>query len=332
MKLLGVIVNYRIAALTTRAINGLLSQLNALTDSRIVVVDNDSQDGSLEALQAAARSHGWGDRVEIVPSGHNGGFGAGINFALRRALAADDKPEYVYVLNPDAVPGEGAVANLLQFMDAHPNAGVAGGEVRGFDGELQGAGFRFPTMLGEVEYGLKLGLASRLLDRWRVSMPVPDTHAEVDWITGANLMIRRAALERVGLFDERFFLYYEEIDFCRRVKEAGMQVYFVADARVQHEGSASTGLGDSNRRMPDYWFASRRHYYRKHHGPGYLAACDAVFAVSLALAKLRRTLTGKPPEERKHMLRDFVAYNARATLEALRGAKVGASGSGDASS
>jgi GT2 family glycosyltransferase len=316
VKLLTIIVNYRTAELTRQALAAAVRASAHVERSTIVVVDNDSQDGSFEALTRTARAEGYGDRVEILASDYNGGFGYGNNFAIRRALASGDPPEYVYLLNSDAFPAEDALEKLVAFMDARRDVGIAGSFVHGIDGVPHSTAFRFPTIFSEFEDAMQLGVLTKLLRRYVVPLPVPERDLEVDWVGGASMLLRTEMLEEVGLFDETFFLYFEETDLCRRAKHAGWPVVYVRDSQVAHVGSASTGLNDRSRRRPAFWFDSRHHYFVKNHGPGYLCLANAARVAGGSIFRARRTLQGqrgtRPLPDR--FLRDLVGHMVRTGL------------------
>jgi N-acetylglucosaminyl-diphospho-decaprenol L-rhamnosyltransferase len=311
MKVAGVLVNYRTAELTAQAIAALLGELAALGPHHVYVVDNDSQDGSLETLRREAAERGFGDRVTLIAAPRNGGYGYGINLAIDRALSDVQRPEYLYVINTDAVPDPDSLARLCAFMDAHPDAGIAGSCIHGPDGTVQGAGFRFPSLWSELDETLALGLLSRALHRYVVAIPPAREHREVDWVPGTSMLIRTRAIEQVGRFDEGFFLYFEETDFCRRLRRRGWKSYYVADAPITHIGCVSTGMLDKSRRMPRYWLASRHRYFLKHHGRAYAAACDAAWVAGYVMGHGKRALQGRSTQRRPHMLRDFVLAGAR---------------------
>jgi N-acetylglucosaminyl-diphospho-decaprenol L-rhamnosyltransferase len=136
VRLLSVIVNWRTADMTTRAVEALLRETEGL-DAKAIVVDNDSGDGSYEKLCAAVEANGWSDRVEIVAAAKNGGYGYGNNVGFRIGLAAASPPDYFYVLNSDAFPDPGSIHSMLAFMDAHPKVGIAGNYVHGTDGRTR---------------------------------------------------------------------------------------------------------------------------------------------------------------------------------------------------
>jgi N-acetylglucosaminyl-diphospho-decaprenol L-rhamnosyltransferase len=313
VKLLIIILNYRTADLTRQAITSAVTAAAHVDDSKIVVVDNDSQDGSLEKLRRAVLEEGVRDRVEVIPSEYNGGFGYGNNFAIRRALASDDVPEYIYLLNSDAFPSEQALAKLVAYMDANDDVGIAGSFIHGLDGSAHRTAFRFPTFWSEFEDAMQLGVLTKLLGRYVVPLPVPEETTQVDWVAGASMLLRTTMLEEIGLFDETFFLYFEETDLCRRARNAGWPVVYVRDSQVAHVGSASTGIQDQRRRKPAFWFDSRQHYFVKNHGPLYLWLANAAQVGGGAVFRARRILQGQR-ESRPipdHFLRDLIGHMAR---------------------
>ena len=311
MKLHVVTVNYRTADTTIRSITHALEDLAESmgpADAAITVVDNASGDGSLERLRAAAEQHGWGERVTILDAGKNGGFGAGNNFAIRHALDREDPPDYVYLLNPDAFVQRGAMSAIVAFMDAHPRVGIAGTRIYDEDGRIHPSAFRFPSVLSELERGLRLGVATRLLERWVVWKGMPDATGPVEWVSGASCVLRRELLEQIGLFDEGFFLYFEETDLCRRAREAGWQVWFLAEASVVHMEGASTGIKE-RRRIPGYWLDSRSRYFMKAGGARTLLLANAAWAAGFASWRARRLIQRKPDDDPPFALRDFLRHS-----------------------
>lgn len=314
MKVLTVIVNYRTPELTCKSIHAAVHASAAVPgETKIVVVDNDSRDGSFERISEMVKREGWPDRVEVRASDRNGGFGYGNNFAMRPALASADPPDYVYLLNPDAFPAEDALVKLLSYMDANPSAGIAGSSIHGVDGRSHETAFRFPSVLSEFEYAMRLAMLRRLLRRHILPLPIPKQVCVVDWLAGASMLIRREVLNDVGLFDERFFLYYEETDLCRRAKRAGWPTVYVPESKVVHVGGASTGLQDSARRKPAYWFDSRQQYFINNHGHAYLWCANAAQILGGVVLRLRFFLQGRlrthPLPER--YLRDLICHMLR---------------------
>jgi len=224
----------------------------------VTVVDNASDDGTVEIVR---RAFPW---VRVIANARNEGFGAAHNQALREARA-----RYLMVLNSDATVAPGALKTLVEFMDRRPDVAVAGPRLRHPDGSVQSSRRRFPTLA-------TLFLESTQLQRWWPDNAVlrryyvadrsDDEEQEVDWLAGACLCVRAGAAESIGLFDERFFMYSEEVDWCRRFRAAGWRVWYLPSAEVRHHEGASSRLDLAAR---DQRFqASKLRYAEKWHGPG----------------------------------------------------------------
>jgi N-acetylglucosaminyl-diphospho-decaprenol L-rhamnosyltransferase len=309
MKLLGIILNYKTPDMTLEAARGLARALELVPDSRFVIVDNDSQDGSFEKLRAAVAEEPWRDKCEVLASGRNGGFGAGNNFAMRRNLESKDPAEYFYLLNSDAIPAPDAAKVLVDFMDGHGDAAIAGSYVHGPDGSFHNTAFRYPSFAAELEEQAQTGPISKLLAEFIVALPETDRITRVDWTAAVSMVLRARAVKKFGLFDETFFLYFEETDLCRRAVLAGYAVYYVPQSKVSHIGSVSTGMKNHEKPMPKYWFEAREHYFRKHHGDAYYVAANVSWLAGRLVRGLRRAVTMKKDPRRPHITRDFVKHN-----------------------
>lgn len=307
MKVQAIVVNYRTADSTLAAVESLVPAMEGL--GKIVVVDNHSADGSFERLSEVVRERGLADRVDVVGSQVNGGFGYGNNVAIHRAYDSNELPDYFYLLNPDALAEPNTVRTLVEFMDSTPHAGIAGTRIHNMDGTQHISAFRFPSPLGELESGLRLGMATRVLGKWVVARELPRKTGRVDWVSGASLMLRRSVLEKIGLFDERFFLYFEETDLCFRARRASFETWYVHEAIVRHEGSISTGMKERGNRIPRYWFSSRQRFFWKNYGSSSLLAANTLFTLGYALFRVRRRIQQKPDHDPPHLLFDFVRYN-----------------------
>jgi N-acetylglucosaminyl-diphospho-decaprenol L-rhamnosyltransferase len=313
-----VIVNYQTASLTLDGLVSLVAEYQRGLEMKVVVVDNASGDDSLVVLRqglTALQNPNW-IQVEAMP--RNGGFAYGNNVVLRQAMAANSPPDYILLLNPDAAVREGAIAPLIQFLDDHPQVGLVGSRLEDPDGTPQTSAFRFPSIWSELDHGLRLGVVSRLIQHRRLAMPLVMEPCLSDWLAGASLMIRREVLSSAGLFDEDYFLYFEEVDFCHRAQQAGWECWYVPESRVVHLVGQSTGVTDTRRspqRMPQYWFESRRRYFLKFHGAFYTALADLLWMTGFALWRLRRWVFSKPDSDPPYFLWDFF----RNSLWAKRG-------------
>jgi N-acetylglucosaminyl-diphospho-decaprenol L-rhamnosyltransferase len=310
VKVIVVTVNYGAARHVLNMLDALMPQIASIEGgAEAWVVDNQSPDDSVQVLRVELAKRNYQSRVRCIESPVNGGFGAGNNIAIRQALALPSPPEFIHLMNPDAVPSPHCVQTQLEFLEKHPAVGLVGGELRGVDGSLFVTAFRYPTALAEFERYAGLGVVSRVLQSHRIAFGQLDQACPVDWVSGANMMIRRSAIERVGLFDENFFLYFEEVDLCRRMKAAGFPVYFVPNASVTHLSGATTGVGDPRRRLPKYWFQSRCHYYRKAAGDVGLFAANAAAVCGLTIRRLREFVSRSDCYS-PGLLRDLLRYSA----------------------
>lgn len=302
---LTIILNFRTPDLTLQATEAALREMEGIPGD-LTIVDNFSQDGSFETLSRAVEDRGW-ERVRVVQSGRNGGFGAGNNYGMREGLADGSDPDFYYVLNSDAWPDPGAIKVLRDFMMANPKAGLAGSHVRGPDDGAHQTAFRFPTASGEFEMAARTGVFSKLFKDSIVSMPNPEQTSCVDWVAGASLMLRREMLDQIGMFDETFFLYFEETDLCLRAARADWPCYYVPDSRIVHIGSASTGM-KGWRRTPSYWFESRMHYFIKNHGRFYAQWATICRVAGCLVWKARRLVSNKPEADPEGFLGDLVSH------------------------
>lgn len=313
--ILTIILNYRTPDLTLAALDGAVRAMEGLAGG-IVVVDNASGDGSLERIAQAVAAAGWDRdaRVRVHASPRNGGFGAGMNEGIRQGLPDGGRPDYVYLLNSDACPAPDAIRILVERMEAKPHVGLAGSSVHGFDGVPHATAFRFPSALGELEAAACIGPITRLLADRVVALPIPEGDREVDWVSGASLLVRRAVIDTVGGFDEGYFLYFEETDLCLRARRAGFSTLYVRESRVAHEGSASTGMKGWTR-VPSYWLDSRRRYFLAHHGRAGFVAATLARLVGMGLNRTRLALTGRPVTGPRRLALDLAAH-------AVRGARI----------
>jgi len=257
-----VIVSYNTARLLKRCLESVLQELQGI-QAEIIVVDNASKDGSVELVEKEF------PEVYLIPSQINLGFAAANNLAFRISHG-----EFIVLLNTDAFLKKGALLKALETMKADEKIGLAGGRLIGEKGEWQPSARQFPSLINDFLH--LSGLASRYphsrffgkADRTWAS---PEESSEVDWVPGAFTIMRRQIINEVGLFDERFFLYYEEVDFCKRIKKAGYTVWYLADVQVIHLGGESSktvqehAWNKSGSQLTLWRMRSMFLYYRKWH-------------------------------------------------------------------
>ena len=318
-----VVVNYRTGPLVVECLSSLVPELATLKGGRVIVVDNASEDGSVGHIAAAIDANGWNAWAEVVPLPRNGGFAYGNNRAIERARAYDPDLGFIVCLNPDAIVRPGALSALIGMLESRPDAGVAGASIEDEHGIQQRSAHPFPSPLGELEGAAQLGMLSRHMPRSRTDAPEQDGSRRCDWVSGACFAVRRQVLDQIGPFDEGYFLYFEEIEFCLRARRAGWSCWFVPTARVVHCEGASTGIREARRRRPAYWFASRRRFFLTAHGLLGLIAADVLWALGRGSFVVRRAIglggKAKNGPEPEHFARDLLFGDARSLLDAWRG-------------
>ena len=311
---LTIVLNYKTAEMTLGSVAAARRAMDGIAGG-IVVVDNDSQDGSFEAISAHVAEAGWdaGGRIRVIQSGRNGGFGAGNNVGIRAGLADGARPDYVYILNSDAFPAPDAIGVLRDHLEATPGTAFAGSNIHGPDGDTHLTSFRFPSIASEFEGAIRFGPVTKLLKHAKVPLETPTETRSIDWFAGASVMMRQSVLDEIGLFDETFFLYFEETDLFLRAHRAGYATDYVPASKVAHIGSVSTGM-KSWSRVPGYWFDSRWHYFAKNHGVGYAAVASLAHLAGGGLHWLRCTLTRRDRGVAPRFLTTLLAHDVRALL------------------
>lgn len=271
-----IIVNWNVCNLLCACLDSILAQASLMTAHtwmlddtgyaiEILVVDSASSDGSAATVEREFPA------VRLWASETNLGYAGGNNLGLRHS-----KGRYVLLLNPDTVVCPGALRTMLDYLDDHPEVGVLGPRLyypadapaNGAPGETQSSRRRFPTLFTAL-------IESTFLERWfprhpalkryRVLDQPDDAICEVDWVTGACLMVRRTAIDQAGLIDESYFMYSEELDWQKRIRQAGWRVVYLPQAEVIHyEGKSS----EQAAAFRDIRFQkSKILYFKKHHGP-----------------------------------------------------------------
>jgi N-acetylglucosaminyl-diphospho-decaprenol L-rhamnosyltransferase len=319
VKLLVVILNYRITDLTIDCLRSLEPEMPSIPGARVAVCENGTGPDAEQQLRDAIANNGWATWVELTAIFPNLGFTGGNNVIIRKALRSADPPEYVLLLNADTLVKPGAVQTLVDFMDSHSQVGIAGSHLEWPDGSRQGSPFRFPGIASEFDQGLRLGVISRLLSRWSISMPISDAAFSVDWVSGASMIIRRAVLESSGLLDEGLYTYFDDVDFCLNARRNGWSTWYVPDSKVTHFDGASTGVTVRTvKRRPAYWFEARRRFFLKNYGGLYTALVDAAFLVGFSIWRLRRRILRLPDPDPPHMLIDSIRHSVLMTGFELR--------------
>jgi len=297
-----VVVNYNTATLLRPMMSRLLEAASSTKVGPIqtLIVDNASRDNSLDVISALAPA------VQLIANTKNVGFGRANNQCL--ALM---EGQYVLLLNTDAFVSEDTLIKTLEYMDSHPQCGVLGARLIGRDGALQPSCRYFPTLLNTFIANSGLG---RLFPWVRAVDDMTWDHRstrECDWVPGCYYLVRRAVIDRVGLFDPRYFLYFEEVDHCRAVKAAGWSVVFFHDTEVVHIGGESAKsdaeLTAGSRQISALQIESELLYFRKHAG---FLGCTAhllLSSIAFVLASAKALLRSRRRNSIKHGMRHLSA-------------------------
>lgn len=306
-----IVVNYKTGALVAKSLARLAVVRQALPSLRVVVVDNCSPDNSLELISSAVADLHAQDWIHVEAHTQNGGFAAGNNVGIRRAHALEWPVDHFFLLNPDACIQPDTLQELLRFQQTLPKPALLGCVQLNDAGQARPSSFRFPSVISEFQRGASLGLVERLWPHSKVAQPVPEGPQQADWVTGAAFLLPRQIVEHVGLMDEGYFLYYEEVAYMHDIRAAGFDIWCVPDAKVTHLAGASTGIvtgRSKSRQLPAYWYQSWRRYFAATHGKAGMWLCGLAWLSGhcinavLALVMPRRRTAGGPN------VRDFVRH------------------------
>lgn len=256
------IVSWNVRELLLRCLAALPAAVGAGLSHEVIVVDNASSDGTAAAVRAAF------PHVQVIANSENRGFTGGNNQALAAA-----RGDFLLLLNPDTAPQPGSIAALHRYLVTHPAIGMAGPRLWYGDGRAQPNRRRFPTLLTLFTESTVVQQALprlALFRRFYLADAPADQAQTVDWIVGAALLARRAVYEQIGGLDEGFFMYAEELDWCRRAAAAGWQVGYEPAAEIVHFEGKSSEQAVAARDI--HFFRSRVRYTRKYHGLFWAAA------------------------------------------------------------
>ena len=281
MKLSIIIVSWNVG-------EDLLRCLESIKENRpcerfeTIVIDNGSTDGTVEAVRKSF------PEVVIIVNDENRGFAAANNQGI-----VQSKGEYVLLLNPDTIVHSGAMDTLIGFMDSHPDIGVCGPKLLNEDGSTQRSVRRLPTFRAVLYRHtiFKLtGLFREQYNKWMMKDFTYDCQKEVFQLMGAALLIRQSVIDQVGLMDENFFMYYEEVDLCYRIKQAGWHITFIPKAVITHLGGQSAGQIPVRTRI--MMVKSLLIFFRKHRGKFSTGIFNCVFKPAVILRDICNIASG----------------------------------------
>lgn len=249
-----VIVSWNVCELLHRCLASLASGRETLA-VEVIVVDSGSADGSAEMVRRDFPG------VQLIARPDNVGFPRGNNIAIQQSTG-----RYILLLNPDTEVVGAALSTMVNYLDQNLTVGAVGAQLRYPDGRVQSSRRRFPTLATALfeSTWLQPVAPSRLLDKYFMRDRPDDAVSDVDWLMGACLMVRRQVIEEVGALDEAYFMYSEELDWCRRIKTAGWRVVYLPTAQVIHHEGKSSEQAVTARHIN--FNQAKLRYFRKYHG------------------------------------------------------------------
>ncbi len=296
MKSAVVVVHYRTEQMTLDCLASLQEECAANPGSDVWLVDNASGDGSRERIQQEIQRRGWDSWVTCLTAESNRGFSYGNNLAIRAALA--NGPQFkrepydaFLLLNSDTLVRPGCLAKLTKKLASDKQLGLVGPRLEWPGGELQHSCFRYISPLSELLSSAKTGPLTRLLASREVLLDHPPAdQTPIEWISFACVMIRREVFETVGMMDEDYFMYFEDVDYCRRAREQGWKIAWEPAARVVHLRGGTTPETfeeKEQRRRPRYYYASRSRYLTKYYGRGGPCTANLLWWAGRSVSLLR---------------------------------------------
>lgn len=296
-----IILNYKTPDLVVDCLDSLKEQIKPGIE--VLVVDNASNDGSAKHIEEQITSNDWGSWARVLCSPVNGGFAAGNNLGIQ----AIDADAYI-LLNADTVVLPNTTEELLHAMELRPDAGLIGPGCVSPDGNKALSTFQFIRPISAFIGSASTGPISRLLRRYDVPFHTTDVPAEPDWVGFGCVLIRREVIEQVGLLDDGFFMYFEDVDYCHRVRDAGWTILYWPKGGIVHllgGSSAFTSEEALRNRAPRYFYESRSRYFAKHYGRFGLLSANLAWLLGRCISLARELLGNKQPHHRKNEARDI---------------------------
>jgi len=280
-----IIVNFKTPELTIDCIESLQST-GALNCSQVSLIDNHSMDHSMSEIEAHINTLALQNSVSLHESPINGGFSAGNNIGIKKASS-----EYVLLLNSDTLVRPGAIELLVKTLEDNPEIGMASPRLEWLDGAPQESCFRFHRPINELIRSAATGPITKLFKRYEVPLEVSNEVSSPEWTSFACVLIRRQVFEDIGLLDEEFFMYFEDVDFCKRAYKVGWKIIHNPAAHVVHLRGGSSPVKSQaakKKRLPRYFYESRARYYFKHFGRFGLFAANMFWHLGWLVAMGRK--------------------------------------------
>ena len=282
-----VIINYKTPEMLIDCLESLLPEMQGI-NAKIVVVDNFSQDDSLLLVQQWIDDQAAGDLVMLIASTENSGFSGGNNTGIS-AVNAD----YYLLLNSDTLVRQGAIALMLNAAVENLEVGLVSPRLEWPDARPQESCFRFHTPVSQLIGSANTGLITRLLKKYNVPYAVSNQRGFYDWTSFACVLVRAEVFKDIGLMDDGYFMYFEDVAFAYHAQQAGWKVLNVPDAHVVHLRGGSSPLKSQaklRKRLPRYYYESRARFFYQVYGQFGLLIANMLWTLGWGVSTLRRFL------------------------------------------
>lgn len=279
-----VVVNYKTPKLVKDCLASLLPELEYI-NAKIVVVDNASTDDSVEAVQGWILENNADDKVELVASSENTGFSGGNNTGIKHRSA-----EYYLLLNSDTKVHQGSILKLLNAAKQDKTIGLVGPRLEWPNGQSQESCFRFHSPLSELISSANSGPITKVLNKFNVPYPVSDKQQYYDWVSFACVLVKSEVFDDIGLMDDGYFMYFEDVAFAYHAKQVGWKILNVPDAHVIHLRGGSSPVkaqAKLRKRLPRYFYESRTRYYYQVYGRVGVLTANVCWSIGYAIALIR---------------------------------------------
>jgi len=279
-----VVLNYKTPGLVVDCLRSLDGQIQSPMQE-VVVVDNCSDDDSADLIEAAIETNGWSGWARVVRSPINAGFAAGNNVGIKASNA-----KVYMLLNSDTVVREGAVEILMRTLDEHSEVSMLGPGLEWMDGQHQTSTFRYRTPMTELLVASNVGLFWKLFPKHVSGRELHEFTTGLDWVSFACIAIRREVFDTVGLLDEKYFMYFEDMAMCREATKGGFTVGYQPEAHVVHLRGGSSPVKEQTRqrqRRPAYYYAARSHYIQSYYGFIGFVAANLLWLMGWAIGSVR---------------------------------------------
>lgn len=283
-----IIINYKTPYLTVSVLESLIGDVD-VTSMKVVLVENDSRDNSLASLNEWISENAAESWVKLIDAGKNTGFSGGNNIGIKSVKAKN-----YLLLNSDTIVRPGAIRILLETAGKYPDAGLISPRLEWTNGVPQESCFRFHTPLSELINSASTGAVTKTFSKYVVAHPVKDEPDYYQWTSFACVLIKAEVIEQIGLLDDEFFMYFEDVEFSYRAIKAGWKILNNPAAHVVHLRGGSSPLKSQaklRKRLPRYFYESRSRYFYLLYGQSGLLMANLLWSLGATIALIRSLLS-----------------------------------------